>query len=664
MASSMKNRAISVFLSLVMAGIVLTTGFAGKNMTEVKVDKVISKMTLDEKISQMIIPAIRTWNDEGITELEKVPEIKAALKKHQYGGVILFGANITGTEQITRLIDDLQNNNNAIEGVSAHIPYLMPVDEEGGIVIRLTSGTRMTGNMAIGATQDAVANAGKTGEILGEELKAVGFNTDFAPDIDVNNNPSNPVIGTRSFSDDPQKVSELGKAYSEGLSKSGIVATYKHFPGHGDTAVDSHIGTPSVEKTYDEIKATELVPFKAAIDNGADMIMTAHITYPLIDEEVVFGDGVTKGFYPATMSKKIITDILRTDLSFDGVVVTDALEMDAIRTAGLVVGAEDSAEYHANVAEKVINSGVDILLLPADMKSPEAIAFYDEYIDLIAQKVQAGVISQKRIDESVKRILMLKAKYGIFDTTGKADKENIDKRVEKSLSIVGSKAHHDEELKMAREAITVLKNDNGVIPISGDNKKIIILGRLESDAKNLSYSIEELKKQGLISDDAEVSVEYYYNSSADVKLNYTDEMKEKISSADVVVALSYASGTAVLDKENPQFIGLHNALEDVHRGGGKFILLSENLPYDAAVYQDADAVVLAYMGSGLGIDPTDRTAEGAVKGAINANIIASMETAFGANEAKGKLPVNIPVVIENSDGTLSYGNDFLYERQN
>ena len=306
MASSMKNRAISVFLSLVMAGMVLTTGFSGKNMTEVKVDQVISKMTLDEKISQMIIPAIRTWNDEGITELEKVPEIKAALKKHQYGGVILFGANITGTEQITRLIDDLQNNNNAIEGVSAHIPYLMPVDEEGGIVIRLTSGTRMTGNMAIGATQDAVANAGETGEILGEELKAVGFNTDFAPDIDVNNNPSNPVIGTRSFSDDPQKVSELGKAYSEGLSKSGIVATYKHFPGHGDTAVDSHIGTPSVEKTYDEIKATELVPFKAAIDNGADMIMTAHITYPLIDDEVVFGDGVTKGFYPATMSKKII----------------------------------------------------------------------------------------------------------------------------------------------------------------------------------------------------------------------------------------------------------------------------------------------------------------------------------------------------------------------
>ena len=153
----------------------------------------------------------------------------------------------------------------------------------------------MTGNMAIGATTDSVKNAEETGRILGEELAALGFNADFAPDIDVNNNPSNPVIGTRSFSDDPDLVSKLGKAYAKGLSENNIIATYKHFPGHGDTSVDSHIGTPSVEKTYDEIKKTELVPFEAAIKDGAEMIMTAHITYPLIDEPKTFGDGVTQG---------------------------------------------------------------------------------------------------------------------------------------------------------------------------------------------------------------------------------------------------------------------------------------------------------------------------------------------------------------------------------
>ena len=142
----------------------------------------------------------------------------------------------------------------------------------------------MTGNMALGAIADDAANAETTGALLGEELAAVGFNTDYAPVIDVNSNPSNPVIGTRSFSDDPGKVASLGIQYARGLSRHNVIAVFKHFPGHGDTTVDSHIDTPSVEKTYEEISAMELIPFKAAIENGADMIMTAHITYPRIGQ--------------------------------------------------------------------------------------------------------------------------------------------------------------------------------------------------------------------------------------------------------------------------------------------------------------------------------------------------------------------------------------------
>ncbi len=320
---------------------VLLSACSANNTPEGKINRIISKMSLDEKVSQMIIPAIRTWNEENVTDLEACPELSEVLQRHQYGGIILFGANISGNEQTAKLLYDLQDNNSRISTASAHIPYMTPVDEEGGIVIRLSSGTRMTGNMALGATENSESNAVKTGEVIGKELSALGFNTDFAPDIDVNNNPANPVIGTRSFSDDPEMVAKLGLAYSKGLSTNNIIATYKHFPGHGDTGVDSHIGTPSVEKTYDELLKTELVPFKAAIENGADMIMTAHITYPLIDEEVTFGDGVTKGYFPATMSPKMLTDILRNDLGFSGVVVTDALEMDAIRTAGLVAGEQD-----------------------------------------------------------------------------------------------------------------------------------------------------------------------------------------------------------------------------------------------------------------------------------------------------------------------------------
>ena len=656
-----KRLAVCGVTALVLAGTLLVSACGAADNTEKRIDKVVSKMTLDEKISQMIIPAIRTWNEENVTDLEAFPELKQALQKHQYGGVILFGSNITGNEQVTKLVHSLQENNSQIQNVATHIPYMMPVDEEGGIVIRLSNGTRMNGNMAIGATSDAVGNAEKTGELLGEELAAIGFNADYAPDIDVNNNPSNPVIGTRSFSDDPDKVAELGIAYTKGLSKNNIIATYKHYPGHGDTGTDSHIGTPSVEKTYEEISATELVPFKKAIENGADMIMTAHITYPLIDDEVTYGDGVTKGYYPATMSKKMITDILRTDLKYDGVVVTDALEMAAIRTAALVPGEEDSAEYHINIAEKVINAGVDILLLPLDITEQAAVIFYDDYIAGIAAKVESGEISKERIDESVKRILKLKAKYGIYDPSVKEPVfEDVESMVAKSTEVVGSTAHHQLEMDIARQAITLIKNDENALPISSDTKSIVVLTRLENDAKTISYAVEEMKKAGFIGADTEITIDYYYNSSSDDKLHYTDSTKEKIASADATIAFSYASGSSALDKENPQFIALHSAMEDAKSGGGKFVLISENLPYDAAIYQQADSILLAYLGSGLGIDPTDKTGDAST--AINANIIAAIDTVFGANSPVGTLPVNIPKVEENSDGTLYYGSEFLYTR--
>ncbi len=260
------RKIISCLVAVGLAACLLVSGRSSLSaFSDSSVEGIISGMDLDEKISQMIIPALRTWQEEDVTDLASFPALGEALRKHQYGGVILFGSNITGNEQVTRFINELQENNARVEHASVHIPYLTPVDEEGGIVVRLKAGTRMTGNMAIGATANPAANAEKTGEIIGEELAAIGFNTDFAPDIDVNNNPANPVIGTRSFSDDPALVAELGTAYSRGLEKSNVIGTYKHYPGHGDTATDSHIGTPSVEKSYDEILETELLPFREAI---------------------------------------------------------------------------------------------------------------------------------------------------------------------------------------------------------------------------------------------------------------------------------------------------------------------------------------------------------------------------------------------------------------
>ncbi len=643
-------------------------------------EEILSSMTLDEKISQMIIPAIRTWDEENVTDLSAFPDLEEALRAHQYGGIILFGQNITDSGQVTALVQDLQVNNLENTDVSVHIPYFMAADEEGGIVVRLNGGTRMTGNMAIGATGgEALSNAEKTGQVLGEEMAVAGFNVDFAPDIDVNNNAANPVIGTRSFSDDPDTVAALGKAWVSGLSESNVIATFKHFPGHGDTATDSHIGTPSVEKTYDEIKEVELVPFAAAIEDGAEMIMTAHITYPLIDDEVTFGDGETKGFYPATMSKKMITDILRGDLGYEGVVVTDALEMDAIRTAGLVPGEEDSTEYRANVAQKVIGAGIDLLLIPCDINCAEAVVFYDEYIDALAAMVEDGTILEERIDESVTRILKLKEKHGILDVEQYS--EDQEEAIEHAQEVIGSDEHHEAEMEIARQAVTMLKNEEKTIPFAQDDKKIVFLGRQAEDAYTIVYAINQLKEQGIIDADAQIvnlalgelpeseaadtkiTVDYYYDPSAEEnRLHYTEDLQKAVGEADVVVGFTKTYGLSGLDESSELYQGIARAIGETHAAGGRFVLLSDNLPYDAARYQDADAIMLAYMGSGLDMDPTQRTKGSGNMGAYNANVVASICMMFGDGAPAGTLPVQIPEITILEDGNIAYSDTVLYER--
>lgn len=626
-----------------------------------RVDEILAQMTLEDKIAQMIMPAIRTWDEEAVTQLSAFPKVAEALRRHQYGGIILFGQNVTGAGQVAALIQDLQANNLENENTKVHIPYFMAADEEGGIVVRLADGTRMTGSMAIGATgEKAEENAEKTGRVIGEEMAAAGFNVNFAPDIDVNNNPANPVIGTRSFSDDPRLVATLGKAWTRGQSESNVIATYKHFPGHGDTGVDSHIGTPSVEKTYDQIKELELIPFASAIEDGAEMIMTAHITYPQIDDEVVFGDGETKGYFPATMSKKMVQGILREELGYDGVVVTDALEMDAIRTAKLVRGEEDSTQYRVNVAKEVILAGVDILLIPTDLNSEEAVTFYDEYIDALEKMVEDGEIPKERIDESVTRILKLKGRHGILDADPGKDPQETIKRAE---DVIGSDAHHDVEMEIAKQAITLLKNEGDTIPFTKEDRRIVFLGRQKEDAWTIEYALDQLREQGILDNGTQITVDYYYDiETGENQLHYTDEMKQAISEANVVVGFTKTYSLSALEEDSEQYQGIALAMGDTHASGGRFVLLSDNLPYDAARYQEADAILLAYMGSGLDMDPTARTQNDSSPGPYNANVVAAIHAMFGDGEITGTLPVQIPQIITAQDGSLAYSDQILYER--
>ena len=634
----------------------------GEENVEEMLTAIVSEMTLDEKISQMIIPAFRNWNGEGVTDLSKFPELKDALQRHQYGGVILYSSNISGIEQTACLLQDLQKNNFTIKDIKNHIPYFTTVDEEGGSVIRLDFGTRMSGNMAIGATgRNSVKNAELTGEIIGEELAALGFNVNYAPVVDVNNNPSNPIIGIRSFSDDPETVAVLGNAFAKGQMKYNIISTFKHFPGHGDTGKDSHIDTPSVEKTYDEIQKTELVPFRSAILSGADMLMTAHITYPMIDEEVVYGDGETVGYYPATMSKKIISGILRQDMGYEGIVVTDALEMDAIRTAGLVPGKKDSVEYSVGIAEKVINAGVDMLLLPLDMTEKSAVDFYDDYIKGISEKVLEGVIPEDEINKSVMRILRVKQKYGILnfdDSSSRNDHETDNDSLEngKSIQAVGSEKHHDSEREIAEQAVTLLKNKDNVLPIKNEVKKIFFLCKEECDVKTVRKAIDDLYMEGVISDTAQISFDYYYDSKAEdeKKLHFTNDMRQEIKTSDVLIILSSIGKIKDLKDGVAAYKGISKAMDASFEGNGRVILLSSNLPYDAGRFTGADAVVLSYLYEGLDIDPASGSA-------YNANIIAAVDVIFGKIKPCGKLPVNIPYIYEEND-KLKYGENILFER--
>ncbi|GGJ82179.1 hypothetical protein GCM10007063_00800 [Lentibacillus kapialis] len=335
----------------------------------------IENMSLDKKIGQMIF--------SGVDGTEMTAETRHIIQKYHVGGIILYGDNIAGTTQTVNFLNEMK-------AVNADNPYplLLGVDEEGGSVTRMPDGVKsLPTSRSIGNLNDPDVSF-NVGTILGEQMQALGFNLDFAPVLDVNSNPDNPVIGDRSFGDNPDIVTRLGIQTMKGLQNEEVISVMKHFPGHGDTGKDSHLKLPKVDKSYEELSKLELVPFKKAISESADVSMVAHILLPKIDEN-----------YPASMSKEVITGILRKDYNFDGVVISDDLTMGAITD-------------HYNVADaavQTVKAGGDLLLVG---HNPDLIA---TVFDKLKTAVEDGEISESRIDESIERITHLKAKYQLSD---------------------------------------------------------------------------------------------------------------------------------------------------------------------------------------------------------------------------------------------------------
>lgn len=338
-------------------------------------------MTLEEKVGQMFVLRTSALNN-GVAPKTMTDKQSEMIKQYAIGGVILFDENLSDKATLVQYLSDLQSN--------SKYTLFVGVDEEGGIVSRLgrhgnMDVTRFPNMAEIGATGDT-SKAFDVGDTLGKQLKALGVNLDFAPIADVNTNPDNPVIGVRSFGSDANLVASMVEQEVKGLQGQNVSATLKHFPGHGDTQTDSHAGETISTQNKERLKSVEFVPFEAGIKAGVDFIMAAHIVMPNADSSGL----------PASLSSTMLTDILRGELGYKNIIITDSMSM------GAITGYYSSAD----AAVLAVKAGVDILLSPVD--------FVGAYNAVIAA-VKSGEIPESRIDESVRRIMATKNVRGLIE---------------------------------------------------------------------------------------------------------------------------------------------------------------------------------------------------------------------------------------------------------
>lgn len=365
-----KRFLISIIIVVLLSIFTFHTTFSKDNPKD-EILETISNMSLDEKVGQLVVSGFYgTTLDENILKL---------IKENKISGVILFERNVKDSNSLLALNNSLKESNK-----NNKLPLFISTDEEGGSVTRMPKDIkRIPTNKYIGSLNNKDLSY-KVGEILGEQLSYFGFNMNFAPVLDINSNPNNPVIGDRSFGNNKDIVSNLGTSTMKGIQSKNIISVVKHFPGHGDTSVDSHINLPVVNYDINRLKSFEFVPFKTAIQNGADAVMVGHILLPKIDSK-----------YPSSMSYEIVTNILRKDLGFNGLVVSDDMTMGAI--------TENYSIEEASI--KAINAGVDLLLVCQKYENTENV------LKALKEAALNGTISKERLDNALYNIISIKEKY-------------------------------------------------------------------------------------------------------------------------------------------------------------------------------------------------------------------------------------------------------------
>ena len=456
-------------------------------------------MTLEQKVGQLMLV--------GFDGTSVSPEFRAVLQELHIGGVIFYDRNVTSPQQVAQLNADLQTAVRA----NGDPALFTTIDQEGGVVARLREDkgfTEFPGQMAVAATGD-VENARRVAQALSAELLALGFNMDLTPDLDVNNNPANPIIGTRSFGSDPVRVAEFGVAFVTAMQDAGVLAIGKHFPGHGDTAIDSHVALSSVPYDRARLEAVEFVPFRAAMRAQVAGIMTAHITFPAIDP--------TPGL-AATLSPRVLTDLVRGEMQYDGLVMTDELTMGALATSG----------YPApKAAVAALKAGADLLLFQTGY------AMHREAHAALVDAVRRGEISEERLNDAVRRVLRVKEQFGLLT----AD------RRQPMVDRVGSSDNKAISRDIARQAVTLVRDDAKLVPLKPDTKLLVVETGPYGLGNRLGATTMAVSAQPK---PAEITTVLTVAADGRVVIVATSDVAKNRAQADLVSALLKANAPTIL----------------------------------------------------------------------------------------------------------------------
>ncbi len=564
-----------MFLVVSCARVMVKTDLA-LGPSEMKwVNKRLNTMPLEEKIAQMV--ACRYSGRFVNRGSEYFQNLKSLIIEQKIGGLIIFGGDVYETAILTNSLQKLSK-----------IPLLIASDFERGAGNQIDGATLFPPLMSLGAA-DSEELAFLMGKITALEGRALGIHMTYAPVVDVNINPDNPIINTRSIGEDPEQVGRIAQAFIKGCQDFGLIATAKHFPGHGDTDLDSHSVLATIEGDRERLDNVELYPFKKAIEAGVQAIMTAHLRIPALDPTPDL---------PATLSGPILTDLLRKEMGFRGIIVTDAMGMGGVTTL----------YTPGDAALRAVKAGVDMLLLPPAPK---------EVIQTLINAVNNGEISESRIDMSVRRILEAKARLGLH-LKKCVDIEMLDRKI-------GPSHYLEQAEKTFDSSMTLVKNAGGVIPLSEERK--IAVFSMSSDPGGYfagSVFVQELKKRAL------QALEFFAEPSTGEE--FIQEAVEKAKEADVVVVglfsrLRSGKGSVGIDPRHAQLI------QEFSQGPQPVVVVSFGSPYFLRHFPEVHSYLCAY-----------RYAEEAQRSAVKA--------LFGEIDITGKLPVSIPGVYPRGHGLI------------